>query len=41
MLVEKLRTKNEGKYTSVQLRLWAEVVDGGKWKFLKSTYLMT
>ena len=32
MLVEKLRTKHEGKYTSVQLRLWAEVVDGGKWK---------
>ena len=31
-LVEKLRKKHNGKYTTLQLRLWAEVVDGGTWK---------
>jgi len=31
-LVEKLKAKHEGKFTNIQLRLWAEVVDGGKWK---------
>ena len=31
-LVEKLRKKHNGKFTTLQLRLWAEVVDGGTWK---------
>ena len=31
-LVEKLRKKHSGKFTTLQLRLWAEVVDGGTWK---------
>ena len=31
-LVEKLRKKHNGKFTTLQLRLWAEVVDGGSWK---------
>lgn len=32
ILVEKLRKKHNGKFTTLQLRLWAEVVDGGSWK---------
>ena len=31
-LVEKLRKKHSGKFTTLQFRLWAEVVDGGSWK---------
>lgn len=31
-LVEKLRKKHNGKFTTLQLRLWAEVVHGGSWK---------
>ena len=31
-LVEKLCKKHSGKFTTLQLRLWAEVVDEGSWK---------
>ena len=31
-IVQKLRSKHGGKYTTIQLRLWAEVLDVGKWK---------
>ena len=30
--VQMLREKHQGRYNTMQLRLWAEIVDGGTWK---------
>ena len=31
-IIETLRDKHGGKFTTLQMRLWAEVLDGGSWK---------